>query len=398
MVWDPNAPGSTSQQDDRPGGSDYVSQPVSGPFVGLNSAVEGLGYYVYGASYEGADINNYSANTRYPFRVTRRMGLIQVNRAVSGDESSDMWFNMSEKNSTRRLAPATKGIIQIAGALNDALRNGTAQYRKETFKNNLKACIYRAFCQSIVEATDAGVTYSGTGVATSGWATGSNAIAGAFAAAMNYKSTNTADATADVSLTGDTLCLFTYDLCTPSYTVPSARLIVSVDGNVKADRTPVLAYKSSTSAGWSVAGAVIPLVGLSNAAHAVHVQAKASSTQGGFIQSFGVIDRTQLPQIMINKFMYLDPARPPSGYSVATVDAYRGYVDEVVAEVISEIPEAAAAITVVDPMAAGSPWNPVTGVGTSDNLHPNDLGEAQLTQVWVDKMSALPFRKGMNKL
>jgi hypothetical protein len=173
-----------------------------------------------------------------------------------------------------------------------------------------------------------------------------------------------------------------------------------VDGVVgKADRTPPFSYKSVTSAGWSVGGAVIPLVGLGAGAHAlrVTVQPNGGTQKTGYLQAFGVIDRTALPQVCINKFMYLDPARPPSGYSVAVADLYRGYVDQVIAEVIAEIPEAAAAITVVDPQAPGSAWDPVIGVGTSDNLHPNDLGEAMLADVWCKATLALPYRKGMNK-
>jgi hypothetical protein len=177
---------------------DIGPTPDVSRLIPYNPVLEGLPFFVYGASYEGADINNTSSATRYPFRFARRFGLVQTNRAISGDESSDMFFNLSELNSTRRLVPGTKGLIQVSGVLNDALRSGTAQYRDTTFKNNLKACIYRAFCSTLVEATDASITYSGlqTGqTIANGWLTTNTAIGGQFAKTMNYKQTALAGAT-----------------------------------------------------------------------------------------------------------------------------------------------------------------------------------------------------------
>jgi lysophospholipase L1-like esterase len=172
---------------------------------------------------------------------------------------------------------------------------------------------------------------------------------------------------------------------------------VDVDGTRKVDhKTPYNSVDTKSPTGWSAGYLATPLFGLANAAHTVvmtnHQDVPTSSLQA--FDSLGVIDRTYLPQVVVNRGVKFDPARPPSGGTNADVDTFRGYFDEMVAEISAEAPWMLPAISYFDPLDYG--WDPAAMIG-SDNLHPNDLGHATLADALTAHLASLPFRAGMNK-
>lgn len=370
--------------------------------VSVYPVVEGLPVTMFGASYEGADLTN-NPGTRYPGRAARRLGFVLTNRAVSGYEMADMAHLMIQAASTSRFVPGTKGIIFLAGLMNDVLREPALATRKATFKESLKACIWRAFCASVIQAGDAGVT------ATAGWTQQNLATTAGFN--MQFKSTTTANETLTIpTVATRDLVVFNYALATEKvsggggtvYAGRGPQFSVAVDGTTVADHvTPYSATVTGSPRAWTATPLATPLLGLTNATHSLVFTNHQDAGGGTRLQTFdsvGIIDRTNIPQVVISKGITFDPARLPTVVGMganAAVALFRTYVDEAVAEVIAAAPWAADAITVYDPVTWG--WDATTMVSTADNIHATDLGHHVMGSALADTIATLPWRFGMNK-
>lgn len=359
-----------------------------------NPAVEGQPLTAYGASGEAANIMNRGAGTNWLNRTARRLGLTLVNRALSGSEAADNYFRMTTPGTSWYLTPNTKGIVLISTALNDIVRDVTtlADLRVSSYKETVRAMLWFAMCESVQRSPDAsGVLFEGT------WTTLSGTFNAALGAGMNFsvKQTNVAGSRA-VFTTPVARDLVFFGM--QHTNVESGKMDISVDGTLKYDDVVTKGMRQAQwTSGTNASGQAFPLLDLPVSAHQVEIVARAGNGNNlTSVDQVGLIDRDELPQIVLYKFGHLDYARPyVAGLTPEHVQRFRTAVDEVVAETIAAFPPAEAAITVVDPLEYG--WDASKMIG-SDRLHVNDLWQAVMAEMLTTELMTLGFRNGLVRL
>jgi len=320
--------------------------------------LEGANLWAYGHSYIGGDYNGQTTQQRYPYRVARRLGMVQTNRGLPGAWAQDIVLDaIGATNPVRNWAFGSPGVVLFDGATNDIKDAGEHYQALRGFESAVRAFVHYVSLSSKVEDDSGMIGKVGCAVQPiTDFSAGHNVFgpAGSYTEVGWYVNGPTRQCIGVAGIDGTKGGVFD----------------VILDGaQVATFQTKLMCLNSAK--GNPYTPIVIPIDIPAGSGHNVRIRSLAPYGEGPYFDFLGSYSPTP-PLVALVKPVYLP---------TATYAAYPGRASDFIVNKYADILDMVAAglsnVMTIDPREG---WNPYTMIG-SDGLHPNARGNDHLATV-----------------